>query len=117
ESCAGRWRRKRVHGSHTKYVSSGRSKDKKRVSKKSSVFDHPIQSPLYRWKKRILMNKNTISGSCLCSAIQFEVGTPPICINNCHCSRCRKSSGAAFGSFFHTRVNQFKWISGKEFVN
>ena len=57
-----------------------------------------------------------ISGSCLCGAIRFEIDTPPICINNCHCSQCRKASGAAFGSFLHTRIKNFKWISGQDLL-
>ena len=36
------------------------------------------------------------TGGCLCGAIRYEVRGDPIYIGHCHCSRCRKSSGAAF---------------------
>lgn len=61
------------------------------------------------------MKNNTsgkITGSCLCGSIQFEILLPSIGMNHCYCSRCRKASGAAFGTFLHTTTNFFKWVSG-----
>ena len=34
-------------------------------------------------------------------------------MNNCYCSRCRKASGATYGTYLHTSTNRFKWISGE----
>lgn len=57
-----------------------------------------------------------VTGSCLCSQVKFEVSFPSIGMNNCHCSRCRKASGAAFGTFLHTTTKHFKWIEGHESI-
>ena len=35
-----------------------------------------------------------IPGSCLCGGVRFEVTEPFTRANHCHCSRCRKESGA-----------------------
>lgn len=56
------------------------------------------------------------SGSCLCGAISFEIDPPAIAINNCHCSICRKASGAAFGSYLHIPADQFRWLSGQSHI-
>lgn len=56
------------------------------------------------------------SGSCLCGGVRFEVELPGIVMNNCHCSRCRKASGAAFGTYFHASLAAFRWVAGEELV-
>ncbi len=55
-------------------------------------------------------------GSCLCGKITYELTTSGQFINNCHCSKCRKASGAAFGSFLHISKDYFTWLKGEEFV-
>lgn len=40
----------------------------------------------------------TLSGGCLCGAVQFEVGGILSRFYHCHCSRCRKSSGTGHAS-------------------
>lgn len=57
-----------------------------------------------------------IRGSCLCGNIEYELAEQGLFINNCHCSRCRKASGAAFGSFLHISKDHFKWLKGEEFI-
>ncbi len=37
----------------------------------------------------------SVSGSCLCGGVAFEVELPFRRANMCHCSRCRKHSGGA----------------------
>ena len=58
----------------------------------------------------------TVYGSCLCAKVRFRIELPGLLINNCHCSRCRKASGAAFGSFLHTSLDRFEWLAGIETV-
>lgn len=36
-----------------------------------------------------------IKGSCACSTIQIEIDGTPEAFSHCHCSRCRKTAGAA----------------------
>jgi hypothetical protein len=57
-----------------------------------------------------------ITGSCLCGLIHYAVEEPGIVINLCHCSKCRKSSGAAFGSVMHIGLERFRWLEGAGFV-
>ena len=57
-----------------------------------------------------------IKGSCLCGKIEYELAEQGQLINNCHCSQCRKASGAAFGSFLHISKDYFKWIKGEEHI-
>ena len=38
-----------------------------------------------------------LKGSCLCGAIRYELDAPLGQIGICHCQRCRKASGTAYG--------------------
>jgi hypothetical protein len=55
-----------------------------------------------------------VRGSCLCGAVQFAVTAPFLRANYCHCSRCRKHSGA--GALAQGRVPRegFQLLSGSE---
>jgi len=58
-----------------------------------------------------------IEGSCLCGGIKYELDERgAIVMNNCHCSKCRKTSGAEYATFLQVVADSFKWISGKELV-
>ena len=57
-----------------------------------------------------------IKGSCLCGKVEYELAEKGLFINNCHCSQCRKMSGAAFGSFLHINGDYFKWLKGEELI-
>lgn len=57
-----------------------------------------------------------ILGSCLCGQVKYQVKGQVHMINNCHCSRCRKVHGSAFGSFLHSEADGFEWVSGVELV-
>jgi hypothetical protein len=39
-----------------------------------------------------------MTGTCLCGAIEFSADEVAGLVFNCHCSRCRKSHGAAFAT-------------------
>ncbi|MGE8320394.1 MAG: GFA family protein [Comamonas sp.] len=41
----------------------------------------------------------TLAGSCLCGRVRYTVGDDFAYALNCHCSRCRRSTGAAFKPF------------------
>lgn len=55
----------------------------------------------------------TLSGSCLCGGVRYEVTEPLGRIINCHCSICRKSTGAAFRTRAAVRTEAFRWVSGE----
>jgi hypothetical protein len=57
-----------------------------------------------------------MQGSCLCGAVRYEATGDPIRFNLDHCSRCRKSTGSAFGAWIICERNGFRWLAGAELV-
>lgn len=57
-----------------------------------------------------------VRGSCLCGGVRFELTKPFRRVNHCHCSRCRKESGA-FG-LTNGRVPRegFRLLAGEELI-
>jgi len=58
----------------------------------------------------------TVTGSCLCGGVRFEVTLPFSDANYCHCSRCRKHSGAEAAVTARVPREQFKLLSGEELI-
>ena len=58
----------------------------------------------------------TIKGSCLCGAVTYEIDGEFQFVGNCHCSICRKSHGAAFATWGIIDPEDFRWLSGENFV-
>ncbi len=56
-------------------------------------------------------------GQCLCGAVQYEVDAFSSRMGHCHCSMCRKFSGAAFATFGAARVEDFRWLKGESELN
>ena len=40
-----------------------------------------------------------LDGSCECGAVRYRVADEFLYASNCHCSRCRAATGAAFKPF------------------
>lgn len=57
-----------------------------------------------------------IRGSCVCGGINFEI-EKVVALTHCHCSICRKESGASFATYAHVRRERFKLLGGEEFIN
>jgi hypothetical protein len=57
-----------------------------------------------------------VTGSCLCAAVTFKVTLPPVRFVQCHCSRCRRSTGSASAANLAVRPAQFTWVTGQELV-
>jgi hypothetical protein len=55
-----------------------------------------------------------ITGGCLCGAVRYEVSGPFLRAGHCHCSRCRKHSGAAVSTQGRVRRQDFRLVSGEE---
>ena len=53
------------------------------------------------------------SGGCLCGAIRFTARGKPNHIGNCHCTQCRKSSGAPFLTFAGFASKAVTFAKGK----
>ena len=59
------------------------------------------------------MSQAPYHGQCLCGAIAYEVDTFSSQMAHCHCSMCRKFSGAAFATFGEARSADFRWTRGE----
>ena len=58
-----------------------------------------------------------INGSCLCGKVTFRVDGDILVMTNCHCSQCRKITGAAFGTLALCKKEDFKYISGENHIS
>ena len=58
----------------------------------------------------------TIRGSCLCGDVAFEIDSRVKHMINCHCSRCRRSRGAAHGTNVFAKTDMIRWTRGREQV-
>jgi len=45
------------------------------------------------------LSSHAIKGSCLCGAVQMEIGSPPISTGYCHCRICQKFTGSAMSTW------------------
>jgi hypothetical protein len=59
---------------------------------------------------------SAVQGSCLCGGVRFEVEPPFLRASHCHCSRCRKHSGAFGGTQGRVPREQFKLLAGEELL-
>ena len=50
------------------------------------------------------------TGGCLCGAIRYEARAQPLRGVICHCSMCRKHSGAPVLAFVHFPRSAFRWL-------
>lgn len=60
--------------------------------------------------------KVVIKGGCLCGKVRYEITSPFIDADHCHCSMCRRQHGAAFSTYAEFNTDDFKWVSGEEYV-
>ncbi len=63
------------------------------------------------------MSDNTLCGTCACGSVAYEITPPFQFFQYCHCSRCRKRSGAAHAANILLNRDQFTWTQGEELVN
>src|SRR4051794_22856025 len=52
-------------------------------------------------------------GSCLCGGLRYEVTGSLHRVIHCHCSMCRKATGAAFRTRAGVRTAEFRWTQGE----
>jgi hypothetical protein len=58
----------------------------------------------------------SLRGSCLCGGMQYEVDGPIGPVVNCHCSMCRKATGAAFRTRAAVPAKSFRWLAGENLL-
>ena len=54
-----------------------------------------------------------LAGGCFCEAIRYEADDTPFHETNCHCSICRRTTGAPFVTWFSLRSSDFRIIKGE----
>src|SRR5919107_944862 len=54
-----------------------------------------------------------LTGGCYCGAIRYEADGAPFHETNCHCSICRRTTGAPFVTWFSVRRSGFRITQGQ----
>ena len=58
------------------------------------------------------MASETITGGCFCGSIRYSVEGPVPRIVNCHCTMCRRTSGAPFVTWLVVAEDRFSYTQG-----
>lgn len=53
-----------------------------------------------------------LQGGCFCGHVRYSANDATFNETNCHCSICRRTSGAPFVAWFSARAESFKFVSG-----
>ncbi len=59
-------------------------------------------------------SERTYEGSCLCGSVRYRFTGEPTKMTHCHCTDCRKHSGAAIVTFIEVPLSRFTIERGKE---
>lgn len=54
-----------------------------------------------------------LTGGCFCAWIRYEVTATPFQESNCHCSICRRTTGAPFVTWFSVPRSRFRLLNGE----
>ena len=54
-----------------------------------------------------------MKGECLCGSVKFEITEGIRNLYQCHCSLCRKATGAAANAATFVNEHAFRWVSGE----
>jgi hypothetical protein len=57
-----------------------------------------------------------VRGSCLCGGVRFEVDRLQGPFELCHCSRCRKTTGAVAAATIWLRSGEVRVVAGRELI-
>jgi hypothetical protein len=55
----------------------------------------------------------TLKGGCYCGEIRYEADGAPFNESCCHCSICRRTTGAPFVAWFSVARERFRFVSGQ----
>ena len=55
----------------------------------------------------------TTKGGCFCGTIRYEFDAEGIPVADCHCTMCRRTSGAPYVTWLVVPVDQFRYVSGE----
>ncbi len=54
-----------------------------------------------------------LNGGCLCGDIRYDAGARAMHQSACHCSTCRRASGAPFVAWFSVPRANLRWLQGR----
>ena len=60
--------------------------------------------------------EQAMRGGCLCGLIKYEVTQIETRLGHCHCSMCRKFHGAAFATLAEAKTENFRWVTGENYL-
>ncbi|MCW8093087.1 GFA family protein [Alteromonas sp. ASW11-130] len=58
-----------------------------------------------------------MQGECLCGSVKFEIDGEVRNLYQCHCSLCRKATGAAANAATFVQEPNFRWVSGENDIS
>ena len=58
----------------------------------------------------------TLTGSCLCGGVRFEVETPFQRLTTCHCASCKKLAGGGGTTSGRARTEDIRILEGAELI-
>ena len=50
-------------------------------------------------------------GGCLCGHARYKMDVEGGKVGNCHCTTCRRHSGAPYETYITVNIDKFKWLS------
>jgi hypothetical protein len=59
------------------------------------------------------MERVMLTGGCFCGRVRYEATGKPFSETNCHCSICRRTTGAPLVTWFSVRPSAFRFVSGE----
>ena len=54
-----------------------------------------------------------LKGGCFCGRIRYEAASAPFHETSCHCSICRRTTGAPFVAWFSVPRSAFRFVAGE----
>lgn len=54
-----------------------------------------------------------LKGGCFCDDVRYEAEGEPVHLTNCHCTICRRASGAPFVAWFTVPRSRFRFVRGE----
>lgn len=57
--------------------------------------------------------EKTTTGGCMCGAVRYEATGEPLVVAHCHCSSCRRHTGAPVVTFVAFEAHQVQYPKGK----
>src|SRR3972149_2108198 len=59
------------------------------------------------------MSQASLEGGCFCGAVRYRITGQPARVTNCHCTMCRRTSGAPFVSWAIAGKSSFAFTTGE----